>query len=129
MTDWAIDVRDVVKIYRGVRRAAVRAVDGMSFSVRRGQIFGLLGPNGAGKTTLLKILTTLTRPTAGQAEVLGHDVVAAAIVNPLTWQVDLMRYSSIGVGNPWEIFVETLAFMVFSLGAFAYAVRCLQQQD
>ena len=100
MTDWAIDVREVVKIYRGVRRAAVRAVDGMSFSARRGQIFGLLGPNGAGKTTLLKILTTLTRPTAGQAEVLGHDVVAAAIVNPLTWQVDLMRYSSIGVGDP-----------------------------
>ena len=79
MTDWAIDVREVVKIYRGVRRAAVRAVDGMSFSVRRGQIFGLLGPNGAGKTTLLKILTTLTRPTAGQAEVLGHDVVAAPL--------------------------------------------------
>jgi len=129
MAESAIDVRDVVKVYRGVRRVAVRAVDGMSFSVRRGQIFGLLGPNGAGKTTLLKILTTLTRPTAGQAEELGHDVVAAPIVNPLTWQVDLMRYSSIGVGNPWEIFVETLAFMVFSLGAFAYAVRCLQQQD
>jgi len=53
----------------------------------------------------------------------------AARVNPLTWQVDLMRYSSIGLGDPWEVFVEALAFVVFSLGAFAYAVRCLQQQD
>ena len=52
-----------------------------------------------------------------------------AILNPLTWQVDLMRYSSIGVGDPWQVFVESLAFVVFSLGAFAYAVRCLQQQD
>jgi len=53
----------------------------------------------------------------------------AALANPLTWQVDLMRYSSIGLGDPWQVFVETAAFVVFSLGAFAYAVRCLQQQD
>jgi ABC-type polysaccharide/polyol phosphate export permease len=53
----------------------------------------------------------------------------AAWANPLTWQVDLMRYSSIGVGDPGIVFVETAAFVVFSLGAFAYAVRCLQQQD
>jgi len=51
-------------------------VDGMSFRVARGAIFGLLGPNGAGKTTILKVLNTLGRPTSGQARVLGHDVVA-----------------------------------------------------
>jgi ABC-type multidrug transport system ATPase subunit len=74
----ALQVEELVKVYpaRAGRAAAVRAVDGMSFAVRRGEIFGLLGPNGAGKTTLLKILTTLLRPTAGRARVLGCDVVA-----------------------------------------------------
>ncbi len=51
------------------------ALDGLTFSVAKGCIFGLLGPNGAGKTTTLKILTTLTRPTSGRAEVAGIDVV------------------------------------------------------
>jgi len=54
----------------------VRAVDGLTFDVREGAIFGLLGPNGAGKSTTLKILTTLARPTSGAAEVMGFDVVA-----------------------------------------------------
>jgi ABC-2 type transport system ATP-binding protein len=52
-------------------RPPVRALDGVSFSVRRGEIYGFLGPNGAGKTTTLKILLGLTRPTSGTAEVLG----------------------------------------------------------
>lgn len=76
MNSSALEVHELVKIYPSRRRPAVRAVDGMSFSVRQGEIFGLLGPNGAGKTTLLKILTTLTRPTSGWARVLGVDVVA-----------------------------------------------------
>jgi ABC-2 type transport system ATP-binding protein len=67
-------VRNLVKIFRGAR-AGVRAVDDLSFSVPRGSIFGLLGPNGAGKTTTLRILTTLVRPSSGQAGVLGCDVV------------------------------------------------------
>src|SRR3990170_1338506 len=50
------------------------AVDGVSFTVPQGEIFGLLGPNGAGKTTLIRMLTTLTPPTAGTARVWGHDV-------------------------------------------------------
>lgn len=75
--DIALRVKDLVKVYPGRRHhPPVRAVDGMSFEVRQGQIFGLLGPNGAGKTTLLKVLTTLLAPTAGHAEVLGFDVVA-----------------------------------------------------
>jgi ABC-2 type transport system ATP-binding protein len=51
------------------------AVDGISFDVERGELFGLLGPNGAGKTTTVKMLTTLLLPTGGRARILGLDVV------------------------------------------------------
>jgi ABC-2 type transport system ATP-binding protein len=72
--DPALCVNDLVKVY-GRGDHVRRAVNGLSFAVRRGEIFGLLGPNGAGKTTTLKVLSTLIRPTAGQASVLGFDVV------------------------------------------------------
>ena len=68
----AIEVRDLVKRYP---KASVNAVDGISFSVRRGEIFGLLGPNGAGKTTTIGVLTTGVRQTSGAARVAGIDVV------------------------------------------------------
>ncbi len=74
MNDTAIDVRNLVKVYEKRGQPPVRAVDGISFQVRRGEIFGLLGPNGAGKTTTLKILTTLLAPTSGTATLLGYDV-------------------------------------------------------
>lgn len=54
-----------------------KAVDRFSLQVERGTVFGLLGPNGAGKTTLIKILTTLMRPTLGDAFVEGHSVLTA----------------------------------------------------
>jgi ABC-2 type transport system ATP-binding protein len=63
-------VSELTKTYAG----PVHAVRGLSFRVRAGEIFGLLGPNGAGKTTTVGVLTTLTRPTSGQAAVGGHDV-------------------------------------------------------
>jgi ABC-2 type transport system ATP-binding protein len=77
MSDVVIRVENLVKVFPGGRGASsqVRAIDGLSFTVGRGAIFGLLGPNGAGKTTTLRVLTTLSRPTSGQASVLGFDVV------------------------------------------------------
>jgi ABC-2 type transport system ATP-binding protein len=54
------------------------AVDGLTITVERGEVFGLLGPNGAGKTTLIKMLTTLLPPTSGRAQVAGFDLVAEA---------------------------------------------------
>jgi ABC-2 type transport system ATP-binding protein len=57
------------------RFGTLQAVDDVSFSVKRGEIFGLLGPNGAGKSTLIRMMTTLVPPTSGTARVDGHDVV------------------------------------------------------
>jgi ABC-2 type transport system ATP-binding protein len=75
MREIAIEVENLVKVYQPRRRPPVRAVEGMSFTVERGQIFGLLGPNGAGKTTIIKVLATLLQPTSGRARVLGCDVL------------------------------------------------------
>ena len=70
----AIEAEGLVKTYPG----DVRALDGLTFSVPEGTVFGLLGPNGAGKTTAVKILTTLARANSGTARVASYDVVRAA---------------------------------------------------
>jgi len=72
--DAAVVVEGLVKTY-----GEVRALDGLDLRVEAGTVFGLLGPNGAGKTTLVRVLATLLEPTAGRAEVLGHDVVAESL--------------------------------------------------
>src|SRR5215204_6481704 len=74
-TSDALRVENLRKTFHKRGAAPVAAVDGLTFSVPPGHIFGLLGPNGAGKTTTLKILTTLLRPTSGTARVAGIDVV------------------------------------------------------
>jgi ABC-2 type transport system ATP-binding protein len=71
--DAAVQVTDLVKRYPG---RPVNAVDGISFTVARGEVFGLLGPNGAGKTTTIGVLTTRVLPTSGTASVAGVDVAA-----------------------------------------------------
>jgi ABC-2 type transport system ATP-binding protein len=78
----AIEAVDLVKKY-----GEVTALNGLSFAVRPGTVFGLLGPNGAGKSTTIKILTTLSTPTSGSATVAG--------INVLTRPTDVRR--AIGV--------------------------------
>lgn len=65
-----IDISDLRKSY-----GQVLAVDGISFAVEYGRVFGFLGPNGAGKTTTIKVLTTLVHPTSGMVKIFDRDVV------------------------------------------------------
>jgi ABC-2 type transport system ATP-binding protein len=71
----AIQVEGLTKTYATAKdRPSLRAVDGIDFTVREGEVFGFLGPNGAGKTSTIRMLTGLSRPTAGKARVLGLDL-------------------------------------------------------
>jgi len=80
----AIEISDLRRVFKttvGIIRRKTKeviAVDGISFDVPQGSLFGMLGPNGAGKTTTVKMLTTLLIPTSGTARVLGYDVVDRA---------------------------------------------------
>jgi len=65
----AIEVNNLYKYF-----GHVKALDGLSFTVKPGEIYGLIGPNGAGKTTALRILATLIKPSAGSAKIFGLDV-------------------------------------------------------
>ena len=65
-----LSIRGLTKSFDG----KVNAVDGVTFSVLEGEIFGFLGPNGAGKSTTINMLTTILRPTSGDATICGHDL-------------------------------------------------------
>jgi ABC-2 type transport system ATP-binding protein len=75
------EVTTVMVVTEGLTRrfGELTAVDGLTLSVRAGEVFGLLGPNGAGKSTVIKMLTTLLPPTAGSARVAGFDIVHQAM--------------------------------------------------
>jgi ABC-2 type transport system ATP-binding protein len=77
----AIEIENLTKDYETGfwRKRKVRALDGLSLSVERGQIFGFLGANGAGKTTTLKLLMRLIYPTAGTARILNRDISDVAM--------------------------------------------------
>lgn len=75
MNDPILTVTDLEKSYKGAS-GAVRAVDGISFEVNRGEVVGLLGPNGAGKTTTIKCLLGLVVPTEGEIRIAGTDPAA-----------------------------------------------------
>jgi len=70
---FAVEAGGLVKVF-----GSIRALDGLSFRIKPGEIFGLIGPNGAGKTTALRVVATLILPTSGSAKVYGHDVVEEA---------------------------------------------------
>lgn len=70
----AIELEALTKVY-GQRGGGLRAVDGVSLSIPRGQVFALLGPNGAGKTTTIKLICGLVTPTSGAVRVNGFDIV------------------------------------------------------
>jgi ABC-2 type transport system ATP-binding protein len=88
----AIAVEDLHKRYK-----TIQAVDGVSFSVKEGEVFGLLGPNGAGKSTTVRTLATLTQPDSGRALVMGEDVVRNA--NRVR---DMIGYVAQDSGVDWE---------------------------
>lgn len=98
-----------VEQLRHVYRKGKVAVDGITFGIARGEIFGLLGPNGAGKTTTVRVLTTILRPTSGRASVAGHDVAR----EPLA-----VRRNIVAVLQ--ENAVETLLSTLDNLSLYAY---------
>ena len=73
MTQLAIEASGLEKSF-----GETKAVDGVNLAVRRGSVYGVLGPNGAGKTTTIRMLATLTRPDAGTATIMGHDLLSQA---------------------------------------------------
>jgi ABC-2 type transport system ATP-binding protein len=67
--EYVVEVQNLTKGYKGIK-----AVDGVDFKVKNGEIFGFLGPNGAGKTTTVRILTGIIKPDSGKAYILGYDI-------------------------------------------------------
>jgi ABC-2 type transport system ATP-binding protein len=71
----AVIVKELRKSYN-----TFPALDGISFSIRKGEVFGLLGPNGAGKTTTIRILSGISIPASGTVKILGYDVVSNPVI-------------------------------------------------
>ncbi|MBX5321294.1 MAG: ABC transporter ATP-binding protein [Candidatus Bathyarchaeota archaeon] len=93
-TSWAIEASEVTKVF-----GSIHALDGLSFTVKPGEVYGLIGPNGAGKTTALRIVSTLLLPTSGSVKVFGLDVVQKAaevrkIISYLPEDAGAYRYLS-----------------------------------
>jgi ABC-2 type transport system ATP-binding protein len=93
----AITCEHVDRIFESKNRT-VKALDDVTITVKKGELFGLLGPNGAGKTTLIKILTTLLLPTSGKAHVYGYDVTKDENkIRPIINMVSGGEYSGYGL--------------------------------
>ena len=92
MTETVLEVENLHKTYRiGFTRRRVQAVRGLSFEVRRGEVFGLLGPNGAGKTSTIKAVLQLVFPTSGEIRLFGK----------VGWQRDSMQRVGYLPENPY----------------------------
>ncbi|MBL4747571.1 MAG: ABC transporter ATP-binding protein [Magnetovibrio sp.] len=125
MTELAIDIRELTKKF-----GDSEAVRGITFSVRKGEIFGFLGHNGAGKTTTIHMLTTLAKPTAGTAKIFGHDIRTdplgvrralgyvpenVRLYDTLTTKENLTFFARLsGVSNVQDRVHETMEFLSIS---------------
>jgi ABC-2 type transport system ATP-binding protein len=128
--DAAVVVEDLVKHFRVHRREAgvaagvksllrrqyadVRAVDGVSFSIGRGEMVGFLGPNGAGKTTTLKCLSGLLYPTSGTATVLGY--------TPHERKTEFLRSFTLVMGQRNQLFWDLPAMETFLVNQAIYRI-------
>jgi ABC-2 type transport system ATP-binding protein len=106
----------------------IRAVDGVSFDLAPGRIYGLLGPNGSGKTTLIRLLTGLARPTAGHAEVLGTPMPSRPILARIGYmtQADGV-YPTLTVGENAQFFAA--AYGVRDQSAVIEALHLVSLED
>jgi ABC-2 type transport system ATP-binding protein len=93
----AVSLQNVYKTYN-----QVPVVNNLSFTIESGEMFGLLGPNGAGKSTTIRMLTTLTRPSSGQIEIAGYDVVRHPLQVKQTIGVVLQQISVDADLTVWE---------------------------
>lgn len=105
-THQPIEVQSLGKVFYDEGRGEVRAVDGISFECRAGEVFGLLGANGAGKTTTLRMLATVLQPSSGVARIMGDDVTQ----RPREVRRNLGFYSASTALYPRLTAKETLAF-------------------
>jgi ABC-2 type transport system ATP-binding protein len=112
-----IEVKGLVKTY-----GAKRAVDGVSFTVRRGEILGFLGPNGAGKSTTMKMITGFVRPDSGTARVDGTDVLE----DPVAVKRKLGYLPENAPAYPEMTVVEFLGFIAEVRGFRGSAARTAQ---
>jgi sodium transport system ATP-binding protein len=99
-------VENLTKVFYDEGRGELKAVDGITFECREGEVFGLLGANGAGKTTTLRMLSTILAPTSGTATLMGHDVAA----NPEGVRKNLGFYSATTALYPRLTTRETIEF-------------------
>ena len=95
----AVKVKDLVVEY-----GSVVAVDGLSFEVRRGEIYGLLGPNGAGKSSTIKALVGLVKPASGEVAIFGRPLTDEMAVKSLTGYVpeEVLLFDSLTPRNSWS---------------------------
>ncbi len=135
MSETTVKTMGLTKLFHDEGRGEVRAVDGLDFEVQAGTVFGLLGANGAGKTTTLRMLSTVLRPSAGTATVMGHDVLrsprevrrclgfhsaSTALYPRLTARETLEFFASVG-GVPRSGLAERVDELIQKLGISAFA--------
>ena len=123
----AIVVEGLCKAFKKGKSDEVRAVDGVTFAIKQGELFGLLGPNGAGKTTLIKCISTLLIPDQGRATVAGYDIhtdplqvrkhigVMTGGERSLYWKltpVENLRYFSALYGVPRKVMKERIDYLL-----------------